>query len=40
MHSQTQSQPQRKVVYQQFLFLNINFEYVIVGSFIEFQPER
>lgn len=33
MHSQTQSQPQHKVVDQQFLFLDINYEYVIVDSF-------
>lgn len=33
MHSQTQSQHQRKVVDQQFLFLDINYEYVIVDSF-------
>lgn len=33
MHSQTQSQPQRKVVDQQFLFLDINYEHVIVDSF-------
>lgn len=40
MHSQTQSQPQHKVVDQQFLFLDINYEYVIVDSFNKFQPER